>query len=143
MNRREFVKLITGSTLAAAGMSVLDPEMLLYKPGARTFFLPSAPVVLAPQIVSGAEAVDTLAYVMGRYRLALTEGSFQAAIARGEVFPADTEVFVPGRGIVSRHGERGVDARELSRAKEIAFQRDAATILRTNARFRAYTIEKE
>lgn len=43
MNRREFLALGSAATAAM----VLDPERLLWVPGARTFFLPSQQIVTA------------------------------------------------------------------------------------------------
>ena len=47
MNRRGFLSLFATGVAAAAGAHVLDPDQLLWIPGAKTFFLPSSQPILS------------------------------------------------------------------------------------------------
>jgi len=42
MDRRQFLRRIMAGAAATAAAGMFDPELLLWKPGARTFFLPPA-----------------------------------------------------------------------------------------------------
>jgi hypothetical protein len=58
MERRSFFKKILGGLAAAAVASELDPERLLFVPGAKTFFLPPVKKVeqaklIAPPVATG------------------------------------------------------------------------------------------
>lgn len=63
MNRRSFLQLFG----AAAAGAVLDPEMLLWRPGAKTIFLPAAKTLTTEEVIAvfkqvyGADALARLA----------------------------------------------------------------------------------
>lgn len=62
ISRRSFLKL---STAALAAAAVLDPELLLWRPGARTIFVPAPARVLAAESFSRGDVVE----VAGRYMI--------------------------------------------------------------------------
>lgn len=47
MNRRSFLKAITGGLAATAALATVDPEFLLWRPGAKSIFIPEPPQPLA------------------------------------------------------------------------------------------------
>jgi hypothetical protein len=74
MNRRTFL----GVSAAAAAAMVLDPERLLWVPGAKTFFLPSQ------QIVTAETMADAL------------RAGFRARVPNGQGWFIDMEITLTG-----------------------------------------------
>src|SRR5690606_38205400 len=48
MDRRAFLKALTTGLAATAATAVIDPEELLWVPGAKTYFLPPDPPAVTP-----------------------------------------------------------------------------------------------
>ena len=82
--RRGFLKALgIGGTATVAGAATLDPELLLWVPGAKTIFIPKEPVLYRGELVTDLKEVeDTLRYLSGnmlgpggaRYHMTLSQG---------------------------------------------------------------------
>ncbi len=53
MNRRSFLHTLATGLAATAALAVVDPEELIWRPGAKTIFLPAAKAETAAETLSG------------------------------------------------------------------------------------------
>lgn len=57
MERRSFIKALLGTAAAAAAtLQITDPEFVLWRPGAKTIFLPEGPIAIKNLIRPATEA---------------------------------------------------------------------------------------
>lgn len=120
MNRRDFVKTILQGVAAAAVASDLDPERLLWKPGAKTIFLPAPTPVEVVEPVKLFTSQDAVrlerrslrrltaeeAGQPGRYRIDLNESAYAHDMRNGGVFSGFSLVTVDGRPLRSAEFHR-------------------------------------
>lgn len=122
MNRRGFLKLLCLAATGAALAPVLelDPERLLWVPGAKTFFLPSEPVlwnVHAPQFLLTPDWVTREALMVLKSNLNIVgqinrsyDDGFSRLLIGSATIGSTVNVKRPARYVVAdevglRHGE--------------------------------------
>lgn len=78
MNRRAFLARLAAGATAAAAMSFLDPERLLWVPGSKTFFIPETVGIRPATLIQEATEADLHRAIHGpgRYTLELNESTF-------------------------------------------------------------------
>lgn len=123
MNRRDF---LASMFTAAAAPAILDLDRLLWVPGAKTIFLPSAPKIIAPP----AHSVTGLGLVwLGTAGEHLISGDMVAPTADGLVRrlkPGETHpmVGIVAQSLASRgqfvmvHNARGIPSMQLRRTPQ-------------------------
>lgn len=140
MNRRDFIKTIRHATLAAASMSVLDPEFFLWKPGARTFYLPTPKAVSLAPVIAEIEMIDTmLRSDLGRFGLMLNERAYEDSQQQGEHFDGLTSVSVLRNDGTVWQLQGDELRREQDRARGAIYRREA----HVGAGMRAVTLTDE
>lgn len=120
MNRRSFLRNLGLGAAALTASAHLDPDALLYVPGARKFFIPAQPVLYTPK-VEAATVLDEKSYLIGdkygftaeQYKRAY-DYELQRMIRIGETTFGLTEPLSPDQRVrIRAHLQSMMDARPL------------------------------